>query len=149
MIIEEPWNDERLQRIISNLLERSRNRGVDWQRFQTSGRSVPGRDRRSSVPTRPDAYAYSTPTATVVVGSSDGDGQNPFYLQILDSDGTTVESFAVPFSDLRPSTGEEPPEIPRDALDMEDRVRDLYMLARRGALRTDSVLDDLAAELDI
>ena len=109
-----------------------------------------GSPRRSQT-AKPDGFAYSTDSATVVIGSADGDGASPYYLNILDSGGIVVESFDIfpPLRTVRAPDG----TIARPQRSPEERdflrlVKELYELARRKALKTDEVLDALVNELN-
>jgi hypothetical protein len=147
MIIDQPWADPRIQRIVRGLLARSQAGEIEWQQFVNSARGGSSRTSRG----KPDGYSYSTDSATVVVGSADGDGQLPLYMDVLDSSGTTVESVETPPRQrlVRNSEGiatREP--APSEVLEFIDNVRELYTIARRRGLRTDEVLDQLALELE-
>ena len=89
---EANWSDPRISRIVNGLLNRSGKRKIDWQPFTIGQRSMISRRSRTG---RPDGFSFSTENSTVVVGSVDGDGQSPFYIEILDSSGTAVESINV------------------------------------------------------
>lgn len=144
MIIEDAWNDERIKKIVEGLLQRSETGEAEWQIF--SGQT----SVRRAGTGKPDGFSYSTDSATVVVGSSDGDGASPYYLNIIDSAGVLVENISVP-SPVRSV------RMPDGTLQRQERspeetqfvrlLRELYKRARRKALKTDDVLDALAQEL--
>jgi hypothetical protein len=145
VIIEQAWQDRRIRKIVDGLIERSMSGEAEWQIFsgQTSA-------RRIASPGKPDGFSYSTDSATVVVGSSDGDGASPYYLNIIDSAGILVESVSAPST---PRTR----RMPDGSLQRQERspeetefgqlLRELYERARRNALKTDDVLDALVDEL--
>jgi hypothetical protein len=149
MSIEETnWSDPRIGRIVDGLLSRTKKGATDWQPFTIGSRSMIARRSRTG---RADGFSYSTENSTVVVGSVDGDGQSPLYIEILDSSGTSVESITVGRTRrVRNEEGftvQEP--APPDEIALHDRVLELYIIARRTALKTDQVLDQLANDLGL
>ncbi|GAA2738849.1 hypothetical protein [Actinocorallia aurantiaca] len=86
---------------------------------------------------REDIFEYSSTSSTVRLGSMDGDSSPPFFMEIYDSRGIKVESAYRIASNFDP-----------DENQFFDDVSNLYSIARRGALQTDKILDQLLADLE-
>lgn len=81
--------------------------------------------------TRDDSFVHATPAGAVAVFSRDYDGRDPYVVVVRDADGRLVERV----------------EVSKDA-DLFEVVTGLYRLARRQALRADSVIDGLLRSLE-
>jgi hypothetical protein len=149
VVIEDAWKDPRVQQIVTGLLARSRRGELGWQIFKSKPGTLMADPENDS---EPDGFSYSTESATVVIGTVDGDGVAPFYLEVLDSAGIVVESVTIfpPIRTVRDESGNmtRPKRSPEER-DFLVKVREIYSIARRRALRTDEVLDTLATDLGV
>ncbi|TYK53023.1 hypothetical protein [Actinomadura decatromicini] len=143
MTMEEPWGNSQIVRIIERLLKRTKAGSVEWNVIVPRSAGRRGRD----------GFGYSTSSASVIIGSVDGDGRPPFYFEIMDDEGVSIERFYMP-PDRRSARARE--EIDAAILSDEDNavkrlyvsMELLYNLARRNALKSDQVLDQLERDLE-
>jgi hypothetical protein len=79
----------------------------------------------------PSSFAFSRGRSSVTISSIDSDGQAPFLLEVYDSMGAIVDSYATTmgFGAAR------------------DDLAGLFHAARRQALRVDMVINDLLTDL--
>ena len=80
-------------------------------------------------------FLWSSGRGAVAVSSRDGDGEEPYELEIFTTAGRKVEALGSEW------TADEQPAPWNDA------VAHLYRAARRSALGVDKILEDLLAEL--
>ncbi|MCD9198030.1 hypothetical protein [Aeromicrobium wangtongii] len=79
-----------------------------------------------------DVFVHPAASASVVVGSRDGDGDLPMFVRILDEDGDLVDELSTENT---------------EHAEWFDELRRLHVLAKRSATDADRVLDALLAEL--
>jgi len=135
MMPEEAWEDQRLQRILKTLIERTRAGRIHWEHMTPSPRGPS------------DTFAYSTSDSTIVIGSSDIDGNYPF-LELLDSTGVPIERLARPSATVIQELSQREPGRARALEEVRGNLRYLYTLARRTALNVSEAIDRLMVELE-
>ena len=79
---------------------------------------------------RDDAFIWSGTSASVILSTKDGDGEAPWVVRIVDSDGRTVES-----------------EVVDIYHELYAQVDELYALSRASALNIDKTIDELLDDL--
>jgi hypothetical protein len=108
---------DRILELVARLDHATQQGSVEWK---TS-------DRRA-------AFEYSTSNASVVVATVDDDGTSPYIVEVYDDKGIVVDSLR---TSQRVEGGKQvaqPWNVP---------VAELYDSARRSALNTNKVIDDL------
>lgn len=106
----------KLRRLIDRLHDQTNTGSVTW---------TPG--------SREDTFIWSGTSASVILSTRDFDGQAPFELAVMDSDGRTVEQAT--FGGL-------------EGIEDLERVRALYKSARSSALNIDETIDGLLSDLE-
>src|SRR6266542_1807934 len=79
------------------------------------------------------SFSYTSPTATVVIESVDKDGQQPFALRLINSDGTELEHITTPTNSWGQRAWDKP-------------LESLYGVARRDVLNVNNALSSLLKE---
>ena len=113
--------DPRIVQAATLILKRTRAGLIQWE--------IPIR-------TRFDVFEYSTPRSTFRIGSVDGDSSAPYFIEVYDVEGIKVDEVSRVTDSFDP-----------DIAALYKTVDSLYALARRNALKTDEVLDDLLRDL--
>ena len=108
---------EKIMQVVNRLISLTRQRRIHWEEAG-----------------RPDTFAFSTASSSVTVGTTDGDGAHPMFVNILDKQGDIVDRLTT--------------TVDRDYWrEWFDVVGELHTLARRSATDADKVIDALLAEL--
>jgi hypothetical protein len=85
------------------------------------------------------AFEVKTPSASVLVDTVDGDGEQPYRLTVRNREGLPIDELAQEWTTT--SEGRRPSP-------WNDIMRDLYEIARRSAFDVDQLLDHFLEELD-
>jgi hypothetical protein len=116
---------DKLLALARELLEKTRNGLIKW---------------------KPDAalasFAIRTRRGSVVVGSRDGDGQEPFTLTVLNPEGQAIEALVSEWWKIDPDFG------PREPAPWNDLLADLYRTARANAVDLEGIIDGILAEVE-
>jgi hypothetical protein len=86
------------------------------------------------------SFSFTTAQGSVIVNSLDGDGQAPYRLSILNTEGTAIESVE---SVWDTNAGPPAPPAPWNAL-----LQTLYETARSSAVSLDDVIDGILREIE-
>lgn len=111
---------DHFEKLVGGLVQKTRSGDIKWESKDGS------------------TLFLSTANGSVVLSSRDDDGQSPYRIAIFDKDGRQVDTFAL--SEF--STDRE-----EDVLD--DRLTELYGIARRSALKIDQVVRGIMDDLGI
>lgn len=129
-----PWNDKKIQQLISVLIGQTEAGRLDWEYSRIPRSSSLG-----------DGFSYSTSQATVHIGTVRGDGAAPYIFMIRNSDGAVVERFVFP--ENRSSSSLISTRLTSDESAFLERMERLYTAVRRKVLNPDAVVDSILGEL--
>jgi hypothetical protein len=113
------YSESKMTKFVENLARATEHNRIEWLQ----------------VGSNPDTYAASFPRNSIMVWSIDDDGQHPFRLVILDSNGQTIETVET----LRQGPEGQP--------HLFARIAELYQAARKQVRNIDAILDDMLNEL--
>lgn len=113
-------NVERLTEFVNGIIRKSKSGDLRWEPSGAADLRLRGM------------------VGSVIVSSVDGDGQRPYRLLILDSDDTILDTFQL-----------DPDQFSVMEDELDDRIADLYQIARQSAFPVNQVIDELTQEFDL
>jgi hypothetical protein len=120
-----PNEDSQFQKLVDRLSILTKRGIIHWQKSRQLRATLIISSNRG-----PEPFSMSLTETTIRIRSRDGDGIPPFVLEILDSEGLTIQVYEA----TSPQEG--------------DMLAYLYQLVRRDALNVEGVIDSALRDLD-